>query len=1307
MYHRILKGLYHLSVYVVGVVVLIAAITVTMIRLLLPDIGAYKDQVEAGVSRYMGSPVLIDSIQADWRGWVPHLHLAGITLLNKNGTRKIIHFARSQIDIDPVKTLLERQIIPRELVISGFEVAVTRLANGAIYIAGVNITDTDKDAHDKNELAEWLFKQDNIEIEDARIEWLDVKHQQETIPLAEVALTLRTHDRRLQVDGSARLPQQYGDKIRFAFDASGDLTSSNWSGELYLSASDVVADNWYRHYRPAEIRVAGGSADLEIWSSWAASKPALIEGAVKYKDFTVTSGNQGLHVEELSFQFKGMRLEDNHWHLSLKPDTVLTENGYWREGSFELAALKKDDSGRYRYAFYFDHLRLADLTALISHLDIIPEGVRGAMLTGAIDGELEQGLILYDPGAKKDKRFIYDVTFRDLKVDLTEDRPVINTLSGRLRGATRAGALGLAGAPGSFNLPSVPEKPLSLSAINGDIYWSLSPEGWRLQIGQLLMQTQDFSFEIKGGLEKDESHALPHLSLIAKVKSDRLENLSDYLPDTPGFRIKNWMERSLQAGEVTTAIGVIRGYADDFPFRNNEGQFKGLINVSHAILAYSQKWPPVEDIEAEVLFDNEKMLARFQQGQIYGARITRGAAVIPDLTKRPKIISLDGKIKGGVTDLSRFISQSPLSKDNILNHINQTLVSGDMGLDLNMELPIKAPGLKPAISGTLDLREARLDSKRNKLILDSIHGEVHFTRTSAHAEGLSSWLDGEQVALSISGAKDDGENPPTFQITGHSSDRFISHQIAKRYPALGHFSTRLAEHISGSTDWRAKIVFNSQGEGLTQRLELSSDLYGMAIELPEPMRKPADGRKHLQLSKTLFANTPTRLSYGSLVKANIYVDKNNKQQPGALEVFMGDPLAQQSGHSGEGVMISGETDKLPLGQWLKTIAAFTQGKKKQGGLFSDTPMHMDIKTDRLSIFEQSFRGAHFIANRNPENWQIEVTGEDLSGEIRIARGASRNGTVELDLKKLVLGGQHHHAGSAGKADPTLLPNIHVRVAELIYDGKKLGDMQLLARPTKTGLSIDRLQFSKPGLNIKGTGIWNRANDMDSSHLTMTLHAETLDMMLETFGHEVASMRDGETNITLDARWDGAPWDASLDRLNGSLDIHIKKGRILEVNPSISRLFGLLSLQTLPRRLSLDFTDLLGKGLAFDHIRGSFNMTNGNAYTNNLHLTGPGANVSVSGRVGLAARDYDQIITVTPQLADNLPVASALLGPVGIGVGAVLYLTSNMFKSMNNNIDGLLRYQYTITGSWDAPKIEKINARRADDRISAHHTGIGP
>ena len=225
--------------------------------------------------------------------------------------------------------------------------------------------------------------------------------------------------------------------------------------------------------------------------------------------------------------------------------------------------------------------------------------------------------------------------------------------------------------------------------------------------------------------------------------------------------------------------------------------------------------------------------------------------------------------------------------------------------------------------------------------------------------------------------------------------------------------------------------------------------------------------------------------------------------------------------------------------------------------------------------------------------------------------------------------------------------------------------------------------------VRGSGDWTVTEGITHSRLDASVNGDSLVGLLGGFGYDIANIEGGATELQLNAFWPGTPADFGLVKLRGHLSIDVESGRFLDIEPGGGRLFGLLSLQTLPRRLSLDFNDLFSKGFTFDSIDGTFSIENGNAYTNSLLMDGPSARILIAGRTGLKEKDYDQVVTVTPALSNSIPVASALFGPAGIGVGAVIYLGQKMFKSIPEQMDKLLSREYSITGDWSSPVIEKL------------------
>jgi uncharacterized protein YhdP len=130
---------------------------------------------------------------------------------------------------------------------------------------------------------------------------------------------------------------------------------------------------------------------------------------------------------------------------------------------------------------------------------------------------------------------------------------------------------------------------------------------------------------------------------------------------------------------------------------------------------------------------------------------------------------------------------------------------------------------------------------------------------------------------------------------------------------------------------------------------------------------------------------------------------------------------------------------------------------------------------------------------------------------------------------------------------------------------------------------------------------------------------------------------------------------------------------------VGRLFGLLSLQSLPRRLSLDFRDLFSDGFAFDKISANAKIDNGILRSNDFFMTGPAAEANIKGETNLKTETQNLKVKVTPHISDSLSLAALAGGPI---VGAAAFVAQKILKDPFNKIASS---EYVITGTWDNPK----------------------
>jgi len=894
-------------------------------------------------------------------------------------------------------------------------------------------------------------------------------------------------------------------------------------------------------------------------------------------------------------------------------------------------------------------------------------------------GDFVNGTIAYRPAQKPGDRMRYDFRFENLSTGATDTLPGLANLSGRTRGGVNSGHFDFSGDSLTVKAPGFKVNNATITDVDGGISWRRDAAGLDLQIPLLTLSNPDIALRLSGSARFSKGQS-PWVDAVAEITHADLEKLTGYIPYTDKFRMRDWMEKAVLGGSLDSAQTLIRGHLSDFPFRDAAGQFELIADVSDGVLEYSPHWPVVDNLDTEVIIDKQKLSAAVNRGKVYNADFRGGTVTIPDLFNKQKEIYVKGKVDGEVADLNRFLPNSPLVKDVTIRELHKALTGGGFLLNLDLDIPFHVPDKKPVIGGNITLDNASLVSTVTDMKLTNINGNVTFSRDAVSGKDITARFNSTPVQVDVSGADQSGDGTHATVITlqGKAGKGFIADQIVHYLPRFPLDRKAILDHLSGQTGWTADLRFvkSPDGSRLQRTMTIQSNLQGLAVELPAPLKKNSADPVTLQVSRRLDNTAPPvmNISYGDRLNGKITMPR---KPPGAS------PPAGSG--KDNGIMISGNIDSLPVTQWWDFLSSLGQQDDTSR---SPTPINADLDIGSLSLLGQEFNDVRLGIGRQKNGWRVDAGSRNIAGRIILPQRINKDSLIRLDLGRLALqksGGN----GRGTRLSPADLPSIQAKVNNFSYGDTNLGALVLNSTPTNNGMMIDTLTFNKPGLSIQGEGSWTVRNGADKSSFTIETHAGKIEEMLKTFGYDVTAIKGGETDLLINADWEGSPMNFSLEKLNGHISMHLGEGQLLNVDPSAGRLFGLLSIQTLPRRLTLDFSDLFDKGLAFDHIEGNFDITNGDAYTNDLFMKGPSMEIAVSGRTGLSVKDYDQVVTVTPEVSSSLPVAGALFGPVGVGVGTVFYLAGELFSSLRHNIDSLLRYQYTITGSWKHPVIKKI------------------
>jgi uncharacterized protein YhdP len=286
-------------------------------------------------------------------------------------------------------------------------------------------------------------------------------------------------------------------------------------------------------------------------------------------------------------------------------------------------------------------------------------------------------------------------------------------------------------------------------------------------------------------------------------------------------------------------------------------------------------------------------------------------------------------------------------------------------------------------------------------------------------------------------------------------------------------------------------------------------------------------------------------------------------------------------------------------------------------------------------------------------------------------------------------------------NPASVPPLHIHIADFRLGKQTFGETSVETYPIAGGAHFEQVSAHSSNIEMRAHGDWTGRPGSDRSAFSIEMTAHNVGHMLDAFGY-AGVIIGGATVAHIEGNWAGAPSTFALARLDGTLKISMKNGRIPDADPGGARVLGLFNLAAIPRRLAFDFGDLFKSGFSFDTIEGLFTLKDGVAHTQNLEVHSPTADMLLKGSMGLKTKDWDQTVEVTPHVGGTLAIGGALIGgPVGAAAGVLL---QGVFR---NQINSVARAQYKVTGSWDNPKVTVLAKETVKPKKPAPGTGSPP
>lgn len=1274
---------------IIGTVVLVAVLTVQF--LVFPNIDQYKDKIATFASNAAKQKVTIGNIKADWQGINPHLSLSDIDIYDAQN-RPALQLKNTDVSLSWLSIpLLEAHLA--NFTILAPELTIRRDTNGAIFVAGMSTQ-----GQSKPDLSNWLLRQNKFEILGAKVIWLDEMRGAPALSLDKLNLHVvsppwKSFIKNHRVTLSAQPSVGTNNPVSVNANVYGNDISriDEWHGsvEMQLKNANITAFKPWLNYSTLThtIDVQSGVGSTQITVQFAkhqvqsiASKVALSNVQMRLKTNAEPVMLNKL-VGELNWKNSNTGQTFSIDHLSLNTSNGLNLQDV--SGSYA-----STPQGNQLLNLKLAHIDLSFIKAYLVQLPL-PADALQKISSLSPSGQFDD--LTLNWAGKQSATTSYQVStkFNGLGILAYEKIPGFSNLSGEIKADQNTGKITLHTQNAKLDFKEVLRWPIPADRLDGEIVWNIKGQETRIQANQLSISSPHLAGSINADYLMDGNKG-GFLDLKGKFNKGDAKFAPFYYPTILGKDTIHWLDTSILAGRAENVNLIVRGRLADFPFvdsKNNLdtklGLFRVTAKISDSLLEFGTGWPVIEGLGLDLLFEGKRMELNAKAGHIFGNQIIKSKTTIAQLDAASPILNIVSELKGPAEEGIKFVNKSPVS--TVTQGFTEDLKASGQG-KLNLSLTIPLQNLEAAqYKGLYQITNGSMEAPSIPT-LTRLNGLLEFTESSLTAKNISAYTFGSPAVFSLNTAKD-----KTIHIVarGKINEAAIKQALVNQNPANPAWA-RSAGYITGSTDWLGDITILKS----VVNVDIRSDLIGLSSRLPVPFNKAANERLSLRVDKKQEPNIDTlTVTLGNKFTTKIIrTAENGKLQldRGSIRFNTGTASSATTDAANtnielgnaKGLLVYGALDYLDADAWRIAWHDIAGTAKQETTL----PIQkVALKINALDIFDRRINQLKISNNAEKEGLRATVQSREISGDIQWQ--SQNNGKLIARLSNLIVPDAAPNRTKLTSNDTATkvfnkleqdYPSLDIIADNFEFNKKVFGGLELIAYPQSENWNIQKLKLTTADSVISAEGQWNNWVRNPNTYLNVTWDIKNLGKTLKNVGYP-DTIKGGEGLLSGQLQWPGSPHEFNAAGLNGDFQLDLKKGQILKVQPGVGRLLGLLSLQSLPRRLSLDFRDLFSNGFAFDKINGTVKIVRGVMHSDNFAMTGPAADVTIKGETNIQKETQHLTVKVMPHISDSLSLAALAGGPLA---GAVAFLAQKILRDPLNKIASS---EYEIVGTWDNPQ----------------------
>lgn len=1256
-------------------VMVILALAVTAMRIALPKLNDYRHDITQLIENVTGVPFEIEDVKGYWRNTLPSISLKHLNIKNIASQDVSFGIEEVELEFDLIASLLSLEPQISQLKVKGVSLDISHI--NYFQSQSANEVDSIEQDHTVIDLIEKLFIRQlkDFDLLDSTVIYRTLSGERRSIDIEQ--LKWRNRGREHKAEGLVSVIGSNINRLAIKANFVDHGSIRDVSGDFFVQAKNIRIAPWLTSEWLSHTGIKSGQLSFNTWFSLENNQP--LDAYVELLPSELIWQKEREHhllLEEGVFKLNPNNNKDK-WSVSGHSLKVISDDLDWPVLDF--AAQYDAD----KWSINVSQLSIAALRS------VAPLAMDMSTANEWLERLDPQGLIddLRLSQKREDKAFTYSATLTQGAIKQWELLPEVHDINATISGNGSMLNAHVTLIDDVLPYGDVFQAPLSIKNGEVNLVWQSDEKGWRLWADKVTAATPDL--QVQGAFKLDFPHdSSPFLSFYAETDLYNAGETWRYLPTRAlGLGLTNYLSTAIQGGNADNARIIWYGPINRFPYLDHSGIFQASVDLNETKFSFDTKWPSITDMQLALLFENASLYMDSDSATLLKVNAEKIVGQIKHLGPSGEV-EIAARAKGNGRAVRDYMMATPLV-NSVGAALTAVRVNGEVTSEFQLNIPFD--GNREARAwGYADLEKSKIKIATPAMELEKAKGRITFDNDVVRASGLSAHLMEQPISIDFKGENLNASYSVGVDIVG-------DWEIAPLAPYLGNKWTK---RVQGHAPWNMDIDIQLKDTGFTYQIDTQANLDYVSSQYPRPLTKALGEKSRFSMQASGNQESVSARVQLPNVKYQAEIDISGRTPVlDATNLLVGTGGFKVSPVVGHDITI--RTPSFNLDDWLAIVnEPYDQATPSHISTMNTptipAPQRVSMVADTVTFATIEWNDVNIQARKKSLSWLIDMKSSELKGQANYLEPYDL--TVALDRLHLYIPAldesePEERISKAEALSPLIteiertvhnqMPNLTLNIKDFWLQGYKVGTVNIDLHRTGERIDLKNIDINSGSNQFKAQGWWLLTEQQNKTGISMLMVGENNSELMDRFGIS-SGIQKAPFEVSTVLTWDGSPWTMQTKTLNGKLDAKFGKGIISDVSGA-AKLLGMFSLDSIIRKMQLDFTGVFDNGMAFSSITGSGEVDEGIFVTKDIKMDATAGDMLIQGMANLNTNTVDAQVEFTPDLTSGIPVLTAFA--VAPQTAIVVFAISTVISPV---VDVFTKVRYQVVGPLDSPEVKEIS-----------------